>query len=274
MGRRMRRPATLRQRDADTVVVLPGSGRHRGQSKHPIFPLLQLGVGVLGLLATFISSAAGDGSRMPSRPTMPSVFASYTPTVKDQLALLREARAALHGNSAAHQWNALRFLQQIATDQTSPQFIRVEALQGVGEFVKSDTGPRSTDSATQCVQDKRTLPELSENGRLALNIVGHRLLSDTGVHLDLSSINLINAHLENLDLRNVDFSGSLLCRAFFTSSRLEGASFAHANLEYSDLTYSSAGVDQLLVAATVRGARVPTKLKKVLAERLATDPVL
>ncbi len=254
-----------------------GAGRHRSQNPNCSWWLEAVKVGTGALTALVTSATFAISVEHPPgaghAPLGMQPTASVSVPLDEQLATLDLLARGLHDPSSVYQHDALAALQsKIILNRHMSSVVRTEALRRVAGYLKQGIFTKPSDTASFCVSPTpRARPA---NLQFALNVLGDRLAADIPFRLDLSATNLGFAHLENLDLRNIDFSTSLLCRAFLTSSRLDGATFLHANLESSDLRYSSATTSQLLAASTLRGASVPAKLRQSLRNRIMTDPLL
>jgi hypothetical protein len=118
-------------------------------------------------------------------------------------------------------------------------------------------------------------PSLSAEVQAGLKLLLERSSPDLAQQLDLSDTNLAYVKLPNQQLDNIDFDGSLLCRAILTGATFSNSTFTNATLRYAVATKAvGLNVAGLLAAYSLCGARLPSPLQAntVLRQKESTDP--
>ncbi|MFC7485422.1 pentapeptide repeat-containing protein [Knoellia sp. CPCC 206453] len=160
---------------------------------------------------------------------------------------------------AGHRTASISRLRIAMLDPETTAAVRAAIIDSLVIFIR-DHSPKhpGINSFAYCMKPPPA-PFPSE-ATLALQAIGETR-GDLTESIDLSRVNLSYASLQDLDFRNVRFDGALLCRTWFSHSRLDGATFRDANLRFS--TFEGAeGLRsaQLSEAESILNVRLPNSL--------------
>lgn len=235
--------------------------------------------GVFGVFTTILtlllSHSDGPATAQPTRP------ATVQPTPKPTLASptpipLTTVLAPLGDSNPEVRRNEISALKLFIQDPAESAQRRQAVLQRLASFVRDHAPALPTnDTLGYCLKPKDT--KYPTDAGLALEALGARMAQDASFPIDLSRVNLAYSNLRNLDLRNANFDGALLCRTFLQGSRLNGATFEVSTLRFSFLDgCTGLIVPQLDRAYTLYKTTLPTYLASSvdLKDRVAEDPDL
>lgn len=220
---------------------------------------------ILGLATALFVSLVGDpepATPTPDRPPAPR------PQFDDTV--WKSALNDLDGRQPGAHRKAITELKPILQSTEAPREVRAAILQHVAAFVR-DHAPAVPAGGTYayCLQE----PPLTYPSEIALAMeaIGARQPDDTDLAIDLTGVNLAFANLQNLDLRNVQFDGALICRGWLGGSNFEGATFRQADLRFSYLD-TSVGLSETQLIATESLAG--THLTQALADHPSLQQLL
>ncbi|MGL5828677.1 MAG: pentapeptide repeat-containing protein, partial [Angustibacter sp.] len=202
-------------------------------------------VGVLELVAQpldivlKIRQVLDDDPRPSTAPTRSSALPTTRPSYSaDPLALevlpnYQLAQKELVSNDLEVRLNAILNLGEWARSPAAQPERRRQILQRMTFVVATRSPPiPKSNPADYCYEQPP--PEVAADVQAALNVIGRRLEADASEPINLSGANIAYASLVNLDLRNITFDAALACRAMFTGSNIDGATFRSTNIGWAE----------------------------------------